>query len=72
MELKKYLKTTTQTAFAESMRCSQGLVHQWVKGITRITAERCIEIEAVTNGKVTRHDLRPDLFGKADSKQDAA
>lgn len=72
MDLKSYLENTTQTALAESLGVSQGLVHQWVKGLTRITAERCVEIEDVTSGEVTRYDLRPDLFGKSRQKQAAA
>lgn len=28
----------------------------------RVPAERAVQIEQVTNGEVTRHDLRPDLF----------
>lgn len=29
----------------------------------RVPAERCLKIEEVTDGAVTRQDLRPDLFG---------
>jgi len=29
----------------------------------RVPAERCIDIEAATEGKVTRYELRPDVFG---------
>jgi len=29
----------------------------------RVPAERCAAIEAATEGKVTRYDLRPDVFG---------
>ena len=63
MNLSAFLRTTTQKEFAARLGVSQGLVHQWVKGRTRITAERCIQIERVTGGAVTRHILRPDLFG---------
>lgn len=47
---------------------SQGLVWQWLKWLenpqkgTRITAERAKEIEIITEGEVTRHDTRPDLY----------
>lgn len=34
-------------------------IYQW----DRIPAERVIAIENATGGKVTRHELRPDLFG---------
>lgn len=32
---------------------------------TRVPAERCRAIEQATNGAVTVHDLRPDIFGPA-------
>lgn len=72
MNLKTYLETTTQTALADALGVSQGLVHQWVHGITRITAERCKQIERVTVGQVTRHELRPDLFDKPSAHEAAA
>ncbi len=63
MDMKTYLETTTQAEFAERLGVSQGLVSQWLLGRTRITAERCRDIERVTNGAVTRRELRPDLYG---------
>jgi DNA-binding transcriptional regulator YdaS (Cro superfamily) len=36
-------------------------VSQWVQ----VPAERCVAIEAATGGKVTRYELRPDIFGGA-------
>lgn len=62
MNLKTYLETTTQAALARRLGVTQGLVHQWVSGKTRITAERAIEIENVTGGQVRRYELRPDLY----------
>lgn len=32
-----------------------------------VPPERCIDIETATDGKVTRYDLRPDIFGPAPS-----
>ena len=66
MDLKTYLETAkkTQAEFAEDLDVTQGLVSQWLRGVTRITAERCRDIERVTNGRVTVHDLRPDIFGR--------
>ena len=31
----------------------------------RIPSERCIELERASEGAVTRHDMRPDVFGPA-------
>jgi transcriptional regulator with XRE-family HTH domain len=65
MNLSDYLSQPgiTQSKLATSLGVSQGLVHQWASGKTRITAERAIAIEAATDGLVTKYDLRPDIFG---------
>lgn len=60
----------SQEEFAKKFKpaVTQGLIWQWSvwlknpKKGTRITAERAIEIEAKTDGEITRHDLRPDLY----------
>lgn len=72
MKLTEFLKTTTQSALAEKLGVSQGLIHQWISGKTRITAERAIDVEEKTNKQITRQDLRPDLFGSVPRKQKAA
>ena len=77
MELSEYLQDNnlTQKAFSEVFKpkVSQGLVNQWLlwlrephhKNATEITWERAVEIEAATANAVTRHDIRPDIFGEA-------
>ncbi len=65
MELAKYIRSTigvTQASFAKELGVSQGLVWQWLNGRTKITPERAKQIEQVTQGAVTRHDIWPDLF----------
>ena len=47
-------------ALARILSVSAPTVSQWKSGIRPIPAERCVEIEQVTNGQVTRKDLRPD------------
>lgn len=42
-------------------------VSQWRKR-KQVPAERCLQIEAATAGKVTRYDLRPDIYGKQPQK----
>ena len=54
-----------QTALAKAMQVSQGLVWQWCAGRLRVPAERCGQIEQATDGKVTRCELRPDVFAAA-------
>ena len=50
----------TLTAFARQVGVSPQVVTHWRK--RGIPAERVIEIERVTAGKVSRHELRPDLY----------
>jgi DNA-binding transcriptional regulator YdaS (Cro superfamily) len=55
------------TALAEKLGVRQSVVSNWrTRGDEpRAPAERCIAIEAATDGVVTRYDLRPDVFGEA-------
>lgn len=66
--LKKYLKDTglTQTEFAEKAGVNQGLVSQWLSGKLKVSAERVIAVERATEGKLSRHDLRPDIYPRDD------
>lgn len=65
MKLSEYLATTSQAELGSLLNVSQSVVSQWLRGETRITAERAIQIEKATNGKVSREELRPDLFERA-------
>lgn len=47
---------------------TQGLISQWEGGKAKVPAERVSAIETATGGLVTRHDLRPDLFGHASAE----
>lgn len=62
MNLSDYLKTTRQADFAERLGVTQGAVSHWINGRVRVPAERVLDIERATGGKVSRHDLRPDLY----------
>lgn len=70
MELSQYLQENeiSQQQFADLVGVTQGRVSQWLGG-DRVPAERCAEIEAATNGQVTRYELRPDVFGEAPKSQ---
>lgn len=48
--------------FARAIGVSKTAVKKMKTGEIRITAERANQIEQVTDGLVTRHDLRPDIF----------
>jgi len=60
MDLSTYLKEHSRTDFANSLHVSQGLIYQWEKQIRPISPKKCVEIERVTGGLVTRKDLRDD------------
>ena len=64
MNLAAFLRAekVSQAAFASQLGVTQGLVWQWLNGRTKIVAERVLQIERATDGKVTRHELRPDLY----------
>ncbi len=41
-------------------RVTQGAISQWLHG--RVPAERVLHVERATHGRVTRYELRPDLY----------
>jgi DNA-binding transcriptional regulator YdaS (Cro superfamily) len=53
----------SRSKLAARLGVSGEAVRKWEVG--RVPAERCIEIERITDGAVTRADLRPDLFAPA-------
>lgn len=53
------------SSLAALCKVSPPAVFKWVKK-NQAPANRCIDIENVTNGLVTRYDLRPDVFGLND------
>jgi len=56
----------TQTEFAQACGVSQGLVSQFLSGAKQPGWLTCQKIEQVTNGKVTRYQLRSDIYGYKD------
>lgn len=48
--------------FAERMSIPEPTLRSLENGSRIITAERAKEIEDKTNGELTRHALRPDIF----------
>lgn len=62
MNIAQYLHKSgiTQSEFARSIGTTQPFVWQWTKGLRPVPVEWCADIERVTNGAVTRRDLRPD------------
>jgi DNA-binding transcriptional regulator YdaS (Cro superfamily) len=57
------------TKLARSLGVLPQHINNWRK--RGVPAERCIAIEEATDGTVTRHDLRPDVFGPATNDPEA-
>ena len=53
----------SQAALARACGVSQMAVSKWTRH--GVPPERALQIEKLTDGAVTRQDLRPDLFGLA-------
>ena len=53
----------SQTALAKRIGVGQGVVSYWLNSAKQVPPKRAVQIEAVTNGEVTRKELRPDLWG---------
>lgn len=49
------------SALAANIGVTYQAIQQWEKA-GRVPAERAIQIERATDGEVTRHELRPDLY----------
>lgn len=56
-----------QTKLAEKIGLSQQRVSYWRKAKNGVPAEYARDIEEACNGAVTRQQLRPDIFGPAES-----
>lgn len=61
MNISDYLKAQeiTQTKFADDVGVSVSMVGQWISNHRPVTPEKCVVIEKLTKGQVTRKDLRP-------------
>lgn len=59
----------TQTALAKACDQHPQAISRWIR-TGKVPAHHCKAIETATAGRVTCHDLRPDIFG-APSKSEA-
>lgn len=59
MKLSDYLAKhkISQSAFAEKLGVSQGLIYQWLAEKRPVAAEQCPRIEMLTNGEIRCEDL---------------
>lgn len=66
MDLRQWVDTECGGNAARGARrlgVTRQAMHQWMTGAELVAPSRALEIERLTGGKVTRPDLRPDLFG---------
>lgn len=52
----------SKAKLADKLEVTPMAVVQWFK--RGVPAKRAVQIEEATKGEVTRHDLRPDIFGE--------
>jgi len=52
----------SQEAIAQIVGVKQPSVHHALTKAEKVPAEWCIPLEKATEGEITRHDLRPDLY----------
>lgn len=62
LERAKDILGGTEKALADAVGRTQPTVHEVLKRGKRVPAEWCPKIEEATTGKVTRSQLRPDLW----------
>lgn len=53
----------SQEKMARALGVSRQAVQQWCQG--KLPAARALAVESLTDGQVTRYQLRSDIFGKA-------
>lgn len=61
----------SQSRLAKAAGCSQQQIAYLLRA-KNITADMAKKIDEATEGTVSRHDLRPDIFGPAPSRDEAA
>ncbi|MEF2147761.1 transcriptional regulator [Aquilutibacter rugosus] len=53
----------SRAELANRLGLTASAVSQWANGTRPVPPVQCIPIEEATSGKVTRYQLRPDVFG---------
>jgi DNA-binding transcriptional regulator YdaS (Cro superfamily) len=71
-KLQSFIDEFGGAELAKRLRVSKGTVSHWRHGRFQVSASRCREIEDISGGAVTVHDLRPDIFGPAQHPAEAA
>ena len=70
IDLLKNALPPTQKEAAKLLNMSQPGIHKWLSGKCQPSPKAAVAIERATQGKVTRYELRPDVFGPAPDAPD--
>lgn len=62
-KLESFVNDFGAANLARRLKVSEGAVSHWKSGRCSISPKRCREIESLSGGRITIHDLRPDIFG---------
>lgn len=62
-ELARRISAFPDPATGRPRRITPQAIAKWAK-VDRVPVDRCIVVESVLGGRVTRHQMRPDIFGK--------
>jgi DNA-binding transcriptional regulator YdaS (Cro superfamily) len=68
MDIRTYydsLPSGGRRSLAKDLEISPAYLYQMVTNKRPVAPTRCLAIQAATEGAVTVHDLRPDIFGPA-------
>lgn len=64
-KLSDFIRDFGGAELAKALGVSQGAVSSWRHGRHRVPGIRCRDIERLSGGRVSVHDIRPDIFGPA-------
>jgi len=62
----------SQQKLAEAAGCTQQQISYLLNDASGISAEMALKMERATGGAVSRHELRPDIYGPAPHPQEGA
>lgn len=70
MNLRKYIyayprgkRIKARQIIADALGVTEAAVRSWENGTRNPTPENAFLVETLTEGKVTKQDLRPDIYG---------
>ena len=63
----RYQRRSIREQIAQQLGITEGAIRHWANGTRRIPAEQVLALESATGGRVTRYELRPDLYPTAEA-----